>query len=208
MKNLKTLLVITALFSAVSAAQAAGHAGAPMAAASAAATTKSDLSMTDGEIRKVDMKSKKITIKHGEIKNLDMPGMTMVFQVKDPAMLDKIKAGDKVKFSAEKSGGAIVVTDIQPAKPMTTASASASASSAVTTKSDLPMTDGEIRKVDMESKKITIKHGEIKNLDMPGMTMVFQVKDPAMLDKIKAGDKVKFTAEKSGGAIVVTTIDQ
>ena len=45
-----------------------------------------------------------------------MPGMTMVFQVKDPAMLDKIKAGDKVRFKAEKAGGAIVVTDIQAAK--------------------------------------------------------------------------------------------
>lgn len=72
--------------------------------------------MTDGEIRKVDKDTKKITIKHGEIKNLDMPGMTMVFQVKDPAMLDKVKAGDKVKFTAEKTGGAIVVTDIQPNK--------------------------------------------------------------------------------------------
>ena len=67
--------------------------------------------MTEGEIRKVDMDNKKITIKHGEIKNLDMPGMTMVFQVKDPAMLDKIKPGDKVLFSAEKAGGAIMVTD-------------------------------------------------------------------------------------------------
>lgn len=72
--------------------------------------------MTDGEIRKVDMENKKITIKHGEIKNLDMPGMTMVFQVKDAAMLDKVKAGDKVKFSADKIGGAIVVTDIQANK--------------------------------------------------------------------------------------------
>ena len=72
--------------------------------------------MTEGEIRKVDMDNKKITIKHGEIKNLDMPGMTMVFQVKDPAMLDKIKPGDKVLFSAEKAGGAIMVTDIRPAK--------------------------------------------------------------------------------------------
>ena len=68
------------------------------------------------------------------------------------------------------------------------------------------MTDGEIRKVDKDTKKITIKHGEIKNLDMPGMTMLFQVKDPALLDKVKAGDKVKFTAEKAGGAIVVTEI--
>ena len=72
--------------------------------------------MTEGEIRKVDMDNKKLTIKHGEIKNLDMPGMTMVFQVKDPDMLNKVKAGDKVRFKAEKAGGAIVVTDIQPAK--------------------------------------------------------------------------------------------
>lgn len=72
--------------------------------------------MTDGEIRKIDKESKKITIKHGEIKNLDMPGMTMVFQVKDVALLDAIKAGDKVKFIAEKVGGAIIVTDIQLVK--------------------------------------------------------------------------------------------
>lgn len=72
--------------------------------------------MTEGEVRKVDMENKKITLKHGDIKNLDMPGMTMVFQVKDPAMLDKVKTGDKVRFKAEKANGAIVVTDIQPAK--------------------------------------------------------------------------------------------
>ena len=72
--------------------------------------------MTDGEIRKVDKDTRKITIKHGEIKNLDMPGMTMLFQVKDPAMLDMVKLGDKVKFRAEKAGGGIVVTEIQIAK--------------------------------------------------------------------------------------------
>lgn len=72
--------------------------------------------MTDGEIRKVDVENKKITIKHGEIKNLDMPGMTMVFRVKDPAMLAKVQAGDKVRFNAEKLDGAIVVTDIQTTK--------------------------------------------------------------------------------------------
>ena len=76
----------------------------------------STANMTDGEIRKIDKDAKKITIKHGEIKNLDMPGMTMVFQVKDPSLLDKVKAGDKVKFMVEKSGGAIVVTDIQLGK--------------------------------------------------------------------------------------------
>jgi len=69
--------------------------------------------MTDGVIRKIDRDNKKITIKHGEIKNLDMPGMTMVFQVKDPAVLDTVKTGDKVKFRAEKAGGSFVVTEIQ-----------------------------------------------------------------------------------------------
>ena len=64
------------------------------------------------------------------------------------------------------------------------------------------MTDGEIRKVDKETKKITIKHGEITNLDMPGMTMLFQVKDPAMLDMVKPGDKVKFRAEKAALAVL------
>jgi Cu(I)/Ag(I) efflux system protein CusF len=68
-------------------------------------------------------------------------------------------------------------------------------------------TDGEVRKVDVEAKKLTLKHGEIKNLNMPGMTMVFQVKDPAMLEKVKTGDKVRFTAEKINGAFTVTSIE-
>lgn len=69
--------------------------------------------MTDGEIRKVDKEARKLTIKHGAITNLDMPGMTMVFQVKDPAVLDKLKAGDKIRFRAEMIGGHVVVTDLQ-----------------------------------------------------------------------------------------------
>jgi Cu/Ag efflux protein CusF len=72
--------------------------------------------LSEGEIRKVDKGAKKITIKHGPLANLDMPGMTMVFQVKDPAMLDQVKTGDKVKFRAEKVGGTFTVTRIEPAK--------------------------------------------------------------------------------------------
>lgn len=71
----------------------------------------------------------------------------------------------------------------------------------------MPMVDGEVRKIDTGAKKITLKHGEIKNLDMPPMTMVFQVKDPAMLDKIKVGDKVQFTVENANGAMTVLTIE-
>ena len=72
--------------------------------------------MADGEVRKVDKDNKKITLKHGEIKSLDMPPMTMVFQVKDPALLDKVKPGDKVQFNVVKDGAKLTVTEIKPAK--------------------------------------------------------------------------------------------
>lgn len=71
----------------------------------------------------------------------------------------------------------------------------------------LPPTEGEVRKVDKEAGKVTLKHGEIKNLEMPGMTMVFQVKDPALLEKVKAGDQVNFTADKVNGAYTVLSIE-
>ncbi len=72
--------------------------------------------MTDGEVRKVDKDSGKVTIKHGPLQNLEMPAMTMVFRVKDPAMLDPLKEGDKIKFVADKIDGALTVTQIQPIK--------------------------------------------------------------------------------------------
>jgi Cu/Ag efflux protein CusF len=72
--------------------------------------------VTEGEVRKVDKDAKKITLKHQEIRNLEMPAMTMVFVVKDPGMLDRVKRGDKVRFTAEKVGGAITITSIEPAK--------------------------------------------------------------------------------------------
>ena len=70
----------------------------------------------DGEVQKIDKEAGKITLKHGPSPNLDMPGMTMVFRVKDPAMLDSVKAGDKVRFAAEKAGGALTVTQMTPVK--------------------------------------------------------------------------------------------
>ena len=71
--------------------------------------------LTDGEIRKVDKDAQKLTIKHGPITNLDMPAMTMVFRVSDPAMLDKVKAGDKIRFVADKVQGAYTVIKVEPA---------------------------------------------------------------------------------------------
>lgn len=69
------------------------------------------------------------------------------------------------------------------------------------------MAEGEVRRVDKDAKKITLRHGPLPSLDMPAMTMVFQVRDPAMLDQVKVGDKVKFAAEKIGGAFTLTTIE-
>jgi Cu/Ag efflux protein CusF len=71
----------------------------------------------------------------------------------------------------------------------------------------LPTVQGEVRKVDKATGKISIRHGEIKNLDMPPMSMVFQVKDPALLDKVKAGDKVRFTADQVNGDYTVMSIE-
>ena len=73
--------------------------------------------IAEGEVRKVDKEAKKITLKHGPISNLGMTAMTMVFRVKEPAMLDEVKVGDKVRFRADKIEGAITVTEIRLAKP-------------------------------------------------------------------------------------------
>ncbi len=117
MKNFKTLLILTAIAAGAVHAQTIMKADdVPIAIDNKRALAAPAGDMTEAEVRKVDMDNKKITLKHGDIKNLDMPGMTMVFQVKDPSMLDKVKVGDKVRFKAEKSNGAIVVTDLQPAK--------------------------------------------------------------------------------------------
>ena len=71
---------------------------------------------TDAEVRKVDAGKRQVTLKHGEIKNLGMPPMAMTFEVKDAAMLAKLKAGDKVRFKAVHEGGKYIVTELQPAK--------------------------------------------------------------------------------------------
>jgi Cu(I)/Ag(I) efflux system periplasmic protein CusF len=69
--------------------------------------------LVDGEVKDVNKAQGKIKLTHNEIKNLDLPAMTMSFRVKDKAMLDKVQAGDRVKFSAEKIGGQYTITAIQ-----------------------------------------------------------------------------------------------
>ena len=66
--------------------------------------------------------------------------------------------------------------------------------------------DGEVMKIDKAQTKITLKHGELKGLDMPPMTMVFRVQDAKQLDSLAVGDRVRFDAAKVGGAYTVTAI--
>jgi len=65
------------------------------------------------------------------------------------------------------------------------------------------LTSGLVRKVDKEAGKVTIRHEPLRNLDMPAMTMVFRVRDPAMLDQLKPGDKINFVADKLNGNFTV-----
>lgn len=88
----------------------AGALSLALAAAAAAQT------MADGEVRTVNKDAKKLTIRHGPIPNLEMGAMTMVFQVSDPAILEQVKPGDKIRFAAEKVKGAYTVTKVEPAQ--------------------------------------------------------------------------------------------
>ena len=72
--------------------------------------------LSEAEVRKVDKENKKVTLKHGEIKSLDMPAMTMVYQIVDARALDKLQPGDKVRFRAVHEAGKYRVTEIQPVK--------------------------------------------------------------------------------------------
>lgn len=81
-----------------------------------AAVSAQPTPMADGEVRKVDKEAGKVTLRHGPIANLEMPGMTMVFKVANPKLLEGLKDGDKVKFAADRVDGAITITAIEPAK--------------------------------------------------------------------------------------------
>jgi Cu/Ag efflux protein CusF len=72
--------------------------------------------LTSAEVRKVDAANRKITLKHEAIKSLDMPPMTMIYHVTDAVALDKVKAGDQVRFKATHDDGKYTVTELQPAK--------------------------------------------------------------------------------------------
>lgn len=90
---------------------------APHAHPAPASAAKADAkALSEGEVRKLDKAARTIMLKHGEIANIGMGPMTMVFEVKDAKLLDQVKVGDKVRFRAEEIGGAYVVTRLEAAK--------------------------------------------------------------------------------------------
>ena len=111
---MKSISVVSICFAALVAQPAIAHDAHSKKPHSAAVAET--VVMTEGEVRKVDKEAKKITLKHAPIVNLEMPAMTMVFQVTDAAMLEGFKAGDKVRFSADKAGSGYAVTKIEPEK--------------------------------------------------------------------------------------------
>lgn len=119
MKKLQSVILIAsvvggAAFTGQAHAQASGHDGHHAAAPAASKAATAD--MSEGEVRKIDRENRKITLKHGPIKNLEMGAMTMAFVAADASLLDKVKVGDKVRFVAASKGGKLTVTDIQPAQ--------------------------------------------------------------------------------------------
>lgn len=105
---------LTAVAGLAVAQSASGHGHGNHGVASAATTATAE--MSQGEVRKLDVEQQKVTLKHGPLKSLDMPAMTMVFQATDQArsMLGKLTVGDKVRFTATNPGGKLTVTEIQP----------------------------------------------------------------------------------------------
>ena len=118
MKLLSTLTIAIALEATASIASAqegahAAHASHDAHAAHAGHQATASAELTDGEVKKIDKDSGKITLRHGELKNLNMAAMTMVFRVKDPAMLEQVQVGSKVRFAADRVGGAITIVQLQ-----------------------------------------------------------------------------------------------
>ena len=121
MNAFSKLTIAIALSAAASIATAqqgahAAHGSHDAHAAHAGHQAAAPAELTDGEVKKIDKQAGKITLRHGELKNLNMGAMTMVFRVKDPAMLDQVKVGDKVKFGADRMNGAITVVQLAAAK--------------------------------------------------------------------------------------------
>lgn len=121
MKTLSTLTLAIAMAAATPFALAqegahAGHGAHGAHAGHAALEAQIAPALTDGEVKKIDKETGKITLRHGEIRNLNMAAMTMVFRVKDPSMLEQVNVGDRIRFAADRDNGAVAIVQLEKAQ--------------------------------------------------------------------------------------------
>ncbi len=156
-----------------------------------------------GIVRAVYPSRQRIKLKHGPIEKFDMPGMTMVFRVADPALLNGVGEGDELDFKIDMDGPSFVITGFEPSKK----GGDGLALSSMTSTSDSDAR-GVVKAIYPDRQKLKLKHGRIDKLDMPGMTMVFRVQDPALLERVQENDEIGFTIEMQNGAFVITGIQK
>lgn len=108
--------ILAAVAAAAAVAGAAPALSQPAPATTNATAPASEALWVDAEVRRIDRDNRKVTLRHGEIPNLGMPGMTMVFQVVQPAALDGLQVGDKVRFRAAERDGTYLATELERAR--------------------------------------------------------------------------------------------
>lgn len=151
-----------------------------------------------GVIKGLQLAQSKIKISHGTIDKYGMPAMTMVFKVEDPAMFEGLEKNQEIRFDVDNSSGGFVVTHIMPVVVMGDAS-----SQQTLTTMDVR---GVVQTIRESQGKVKIKHGPIEKYGMPGMTMMFKVADPALLNGLQKGAQVDFNVDNSSGGFVITDI--
>jgi len=156
-----------------------------------------------GVVKTVRAEQGKVKIEHGPIDKYEMPGMTMMFKVDDPSMLEGLEQGAEVGFDVDNSSGGFVITHIMPKMAMM---------SDPMEKEDMGMADmkmdarGVVKTVRAEQGKVKIEHGPIDKYGMPAMTMMFKVDNPELLEGLEKGAQVDFDIDNSSGGFVITNI--
>lgn len=148
-----------------------------------------DFPVVKGVIRKIDLATMRLSIKHEDIPNLDMPGMTMSFKVNEHSQMAGLAVDDKINFVADEVDGELTVLWIEKENA-----------------TELPQVKGIVRKIDVAGGRVSIKHERIPNLDMPAMTMSFQVADQSLLGGLTVGDSILFTAVEVDGELTLLSV--
>lgn len=156
-----------------------------------ATTPPAGYPIVKGVVRKVDLAAGRISIKHEAIPNLNMPPMTMSFLAQDPQLLNGLSVDDKINFVADEVDGDLTVLWLEKEAQAT-----------------LPIVKGLVRKIDLASNRISIKHEAIPNLNMPGMTMSFLVQDSEFLKGLAVGDNINFTADDIDGELTLLWLEK